>query len=89
VQRETDGVWIPADQRNVDWQTYQAWLALGNTPDAADPAPTPLTTQQVATALINGTDPVSVTLRGWNIVLAQKFGITNATAITAIVNPAN
>lgn len=27
---------IPDSLLNADWQTYQAWLALGNTPDPAD-----------------------------------------------------
>lgn len=39
VIRTTDGSYIPADPENTDWQTYQQWLADGNTPDAA-PAPT-------------------------------------------------
>jgi hypothetical protein len=38
VVRDADGALIPADARNVDWQTYQAWLAAGNAPN---PAPTP------------------------------------------------
>lgn len=28
--------WIPADLRNTSWSTYQAWLADGNEPQAAD-----------------------------------------------------
>jgi hypothetical protein len=38
IIREADGAAIPSDPLNVDWQKYQAWLAAGNTPDAA-PAP--------------------------------------------------
>ena len=35
VQR-SDGSYIPADDRNVDWQQYQEWLALGNIPTPVD-----------------------------------------------------
>lgn len=40
VQRD-DGAFIPNDPGNTDWQAYQAWLAAGNTPVAADPPPAP------------------------------------------------
>jgi hypothetical protein len=35
ILRESDQAWIPADPTNVDFQSYQAWLAAGNTPDPA------------------------------------------------------
>ena len=33
-----DGVAIPADMNNIDWQAYQAWFAAGNIPAPAPPA---------------------------------------------------
>lgn len=39
VQRLSDGAFIPDDPRNHDWRDYQAWLAKGNVPQAADPPP--------------------------------------------------
>jgi hypothetical protein len=50
VQRTSDGAFIPTVAGNRDWQAYQAWLALGNTADAADPPPPPTQDQIDATA---------------------------------------
>jgi len=36
IMRIADVAYIPNDPQNRDWQEYQAWLALGNTPEAAE-----------------------------------------------------
>ena len=40
----SDGAFIPADERNADWQEYQEWLSLGNHPDEAPPVEPPVDT---------------------------------------------
>jgi hypothetical protein len=36
IQRVLDGVFIPADPANTDYQEYLEWLEEGNTPLPAD-----------------------------------------------------
>lgn len=36
VKRTTDNVFIPFDDNNSDYQAYLAWVAEGNTAEAAD-----------------------------------------------------
>ena len=36
ILRKEDGAWIPKDETNRDYREYLAWVAAGNTAEAAD-----------------------------------------------------
>lgn len=89
VQRTSDGVWIPPDPRNRDWQDYQTWLSVPNTPDPAPAAPAPLTAQQLALAIGQDSGAIGFFLRGLVVVMAQKFSLTPTQVVNAIIAAAN
>lgn len=88
VQRTSDGAFIPNDPSNSDFKAYQGWLALGNAPDPL-PVIVPLTPQQIATALLQGTDYNAILWRGLIGALATQLGKTPVQIFNAIVNAAN
>ena len=88
VQRVADGAFIPNVPANRDWQAYQAWLAVPNTPDPA-PVITQPTPQQLAQFLTTDTGPAGCYLRGLTVLLAQKLSLTPAQVVNAVVNAAS
>ena len=45
ILRKEDNAFIPKDSDNIDYQAYLAWVAEGNTAEAADQTVYKLTTQ--------------------------------------------
>jgi hypothetical protein len=62
----SDGAHIPSDERNQDYREYLSWIAEGNTPDPADPAPARSTTLSPSQQIIlaNGEDAALVNITG-------------------------
>jgi hypothetical protein len=58
VKRLTDGAVIPLPPAEPEGYKYQAWLDAGNTPEPADPEPTPDYSAKRSQAYRNESDPL-------------------------------
>ena len=80
VIRERDGARIPESTTNRDWRRYLVWIAEGNTPDPADPAPVPPTDAELIDAdMLN--NPF---VRGLIREIANNRGVTPAQYVASI-----
>jgi hypothetical protein len=62
IFRLADQATIPVDAQNRDYQDYQAWVALGNTPQTADPPALIYTTDIPVNAKVRTTDATPTVL---------------------------
>lgn len=91
------GSWTPpAPAQGISTAPFPFAVQIGATWDGTtftNPpppvTPTPLTPQQVAQAILAGSDASSVLWRGLIVILANKFNMTPAAVTTALVNAAN
>lgn len=70
VQRIADGAVIPPISGNKDWDSYQKWLTLGNTPIPKDSDPTPIDQSDI--------DNIEKQIKALALVTAQWNGKTVA-----------
>jgi hypothetical protein len=70
IQRIADGANIPTVVSNRDYVAYLAWVAAGNTPLPAAPAPAPID--------YSNSDNIDRTLKAILLCVAQVGGLTPA-----------
>ena len=70
VRRLADEACIPPTMDNRDWVEYQQWLADGNTPLPADPAPVPID--------FSNMDNIDKGMKALALCVAEGDGLTPA-----------
>ncbi len=65
VMRIVDNTIIPADIKNRDYREYLDWVAVGNTPDPADPEPDVISIMADSNIIIgDGADEIVLSVNG-------------------------
>lgn len=82
VRRLADGAQIPPDPLNRDYRRYQEWLAAGNTPQPADPAPLVYDDTIRLSARLRTTNATPAEL--WRATLAQRTGYRASLTLIAV-----
>lgn len=78
-------LYVPNDPANSDYQKVQDWIALGNTPDPADPPPPPPTDDEIYNQVIQNQKVLKAVVLSINDgTLVPGANVSNA-ALKAIV----
>ena len=82
IQRQADSATIPLDLGNRDYQEYLAWVADGNIPDPADPAPLVYRDGLAVDQRLRTTNATPAEL--WRATLTQRTGYRATLTLIAV-----